>query len=321
MRTITVKDLARDAKEFLRFKRSMGITYQRGEHVLDSFLRFVVQRWGNGKMELDDVVRQWCARRAGCKAVTVANEFGVVRQLCLYRRRYDPSGYVPEHALAPIKESIFQPYIFSHDEVRQVLALASRHHGHFIWAGMLRPLILVLYCTGLRLGEAARLHTTDVNLDRGTLMIRCSKGRSRLVVIRSDLVAELRSYVAQRQRLVRDLGRPDPEAFFLRRDASGLTVRSASEAIRRLLRQLGLKPATGRAGARPYEFRHAFAVHRLTAWANEGVDIHTKLPLLSAYLGHVNIIGTEVYLKATPHLLELASIRFAQHLRGASQTP
>jgi integrase/recombinase XerD len=299
----------------------MGITYQRGEHVLDSFLRFVVQRWGNGKIELDDVVRQWCARRAGCKAVTVANEFGVVRQLCLYRRRYDPSGYVPEHALAPIKESIFQPYIFSHDEVRQVLALASRHHGHFIWAGMLRPLILVLYCTGLRLGEAARLHTTDVNLDRGTLMIRCSKGRSRLVVIRSDLVAELRSYVAQRQRLVRDLGRPDPEAFFLRRDASGLTVRSASEAIRRLLRQLGLKPATGRAGARPYEFRHAFAVHRLTAWANEGVDIHTKLPLLSAYLGHLNIIGTEVYLKATPHLLELASTRFAQHLRGASQTP
>jgi integrase/recombinase XerD len=321
MRTTTVKDLARDAKEFLRFKRSMGITYQRGEHVLDSFLRFVVQRWGNGQIELDDVVRQWCARRAGCKAVTVANEFGVVRQLCLYRRRYDPSGYVPEHALAPIKESIFQPYIFSHDEVRQVLALASRHHGRFIWAGMLRPLILVLYCTGLRLGEAARLHTTDVNLDRGTLMIRCSKGRSRLVVIRSDLVAELRSYVAQRQRLVRDLGRPDPEAFFLRRDASGLTVRSASEAIRRLLRQLGLKPATGRAGARPYEFRHAFAVHRLTAWANEGVDIHTKLPLLSAYLGHLNIIGTEVYLKATPHLLELASTRFAQHLRGASQTP
>lgn len=55
MRTITVKDLARDAKEFLRFKRSMGITYQRGEHGLDSFLRFVVQRWGNAKIELDDV--------------------------------------------------------------------------------------------------------------------------------------------------------------------------------------------------------------------------------------------------------------------------
>jgi integrase/recombinase XerD len=321
MRTITVKDLARDAKEFLRFKRAMGITYQRGEHVLDSFLRFVGQRWGSGNVELDTAVRQWCARRAGCKAVTVANEFGVVRQLCLYRRRYDPLGYVPEHALAPVKESIFQPYIFSHDEVRQILALASRHRDRSIWAGMLRPLILILYCTGLRLGEAARLHTTDVDLDRGTLMIRRSKGRSRLVVIRADLVTELRSYVAQRQRLVCDLGRPDPAAFFLRLNASGLTVRSASDVIRRLLRQLGLKPAEGRAGARPYEFRHAFAVHRLTAWAKEGADIHTKLPLLSAYLGHLNIIGTEVYLKATPQLLELASTRFAQHLRGTSQAP
>jgi len=151
MRTITVGDLARDAKEFLRFKRAMGITYQRGEHVLDSFLRFVARHLGNGKVELDVAVRQWCARRAGCKAVTVGNEFGVVRQLCLYRRRHDPSGHVPEHALAPVKESIFQPYIFSHDEVRQILALASRHRGHSIWAAMLRALILMLYCTGLRL--------------------------------------------------------------------------------------------------------------------------------------------------------------------------
>jgi integrase/recombinase XerD len=84
-----------------------------------------------------------------------------------------------------------------------------------------------------------------------------------------------------------------------------------------MLRQLGLKPRAGRVGARPYEFRHAFAVHRLTAWAEEGVDIHAKLPLLSAYLGHQNIIGTEVYLKATPQLLELASERFEQHLYHA----
>ena len=86
-------------------------------------------------------------------------------------------------------------------------------------------------------------------------------------------------------------------------------IHLASKSPRRqqLLRQLGIKPADGRVGARPYEFRHAFAVHRLTAWASDGVDIHAKLPSLSAYLGHQNIIGTEVYLKATPQLLELAA--------------
>ena len=47
------------------------------------------------------------------------------------------------------------------------------------------------------------------------------------------------------------------------------------------------------------------------------MDIHAKLPSLSAYLGHQNIVGTEVYLRATPQLLELASARFEQHLRDA----
>jgi integrase/recombinase XerD len=37
---------------------------------------------------------------------------------------------------------------------------------------------------------------------------------------------------------------------------------------------------------------------------------------LSAYLGHQNVLGTEVYLKATPRLLQLASQRFEQHSRG-----
>lgn len=318
MTTVTADQLTREAQEFLRFKRAMGIPYWRAEFVLDEFVRYVRRYWGDhGEVMLDDAITRWCARLAGRKAVTVANEFGVVRQLCLYRRRSDPLSYVPEHALAPVKESVFLPYIFSHDEVRRILTAARSHGGRFIWASMLHTLILVLYCTGLRLGEAVRLRMSDVDLDRGILMIERSKGRSRIVAIRADLVTALRGYAAERQRVVRGRRRADPEAFFLRLDASPLTVASASNAIRRLLRQLGIKPPDGRIGARPYEFRHAFAVHRLTAWAKDGIDIHAKLPSLSAYLGHQSIIGTEVYLKATPQLLELASSRFEQHLRGA----
>jgi integrase/recombinase XerD len=318
MTVVTAGRLAEDARQFLCFKRAMGIGYRRGEFVLSGLVRFIAQRWGHdGEVELQDVISRWCARTAGRKAVTLGNEFSVVRQLCQFRRRRDPTSYVPEHAMAPVKESSFLPYIFSDDDVRRILALASSHQGRFIWATMLRTLILVLYCTGLRLGEAVRLHTVDIDLGRGVLKIRHSKGRSRIVAIRPDLIAELRCYSGERQRLLRRCRRPDPEAFFLRLDASPLTMSSASMAIRKILRQLRLKPYSGRVGARPYEFRHAFAVHRLTAWAEAGVDVHTKLPLLSAYLGHQNILGTEVYLKATPQLMELASDRFEQHLRSA----
>jgi len=68
-------------------------------------------------------------------------------------------------------------------------------------------------------------------------------------------------------------------------------------------------------GPRPYDFRHTFAVHRLTRWYRTGVDINARLPWLSAYMGHNDILGTETYLTATPELLAIASRRFQRHMK------
>ncbi|MHB8354577.1 MAG: tyrosine-type recombinase/integrase [Burkholderiales bacterium] len=316
---ITARGLTRDIEAFLRFKRAMGFRYYRAEITLNGFVRFMGQHWGEETpVALDLAVRRWSNRIAGRKGVTVSQEFGTVRQLCLYRRRSDPSGYVPEHALAPIKESVFLPYIFTHDEVCQMLVAASEYQARsVIWHPMLRTLILVLYCTGLRLGEAVRLQKQDVDLRRGTLMVRHSKGRTRIVAFRDDLACELKRYVAARRHLIDEGALDDTPALFLRLGGKPLTVRAASDTLRGLLRRLGMKSSKGRTGPRPYELRHAFAVHRLTAWAVAGGGVHARLPWLSAYLGHQNVLGTEVYLKATPQLLELASGRFAEHLRRA----
>ena len=318
---VTATTLARDAMKFLAFKRAMGMGYRRAEFVLNSFVRFVRDQYDERPVALDQAVTQWATRIEGRKAITVGNEFGVVRQLCLFRRRGDPQGFVPDHAVAPIKESVFVPYIFSHEEVLALVDAAARHEGRNRWGAMLRALTLVLYCTGMRLGEATRLHLVDVDLRKAVLTVQRSKGRSRILAIRDDLVVELRQYLRQRKEVLAANGTDDPLTLFIRRDGSALTVRAASDALRCLLRDLGLKPPRGRTGARPYEFRHAFAVHRLTAWAVEGVDVHAKLPWLSAYLGHQNVLGTEVYLKATPELLQLASQRFEQHSRSKRRLP
>jgi integrase len=244
-----------------------------------------------------------------------------VRQLCLFRRRSDPRAFVPEHAMAPVKESVFVPYIFSREEVISLLDAATKHEDRSIWGAMLRALILVLSCRGLRLGEATRLQMDDIDLRRAVLTVQRSKGRSRILAIRDDLVAELRQYLQRREEVLATSGVGASPALFVRRDGSALPLGVASQALRRLLRELELKPLRGRAGPRPYELRHAFAVHRLTAWAVEGVDVHAKLPWLSAYLGHQNVLGTEVYLKATPQLLALASQRFEQRARRKRSTP
>lgn len=318
---INATALAHDAAQFLAFKRAMGMGYRRAEFVLNGFVRFIRDHYGERPASLEQAVTQWVTRIEGRKAITVGSEFGVVRQLCLFRRRSDPYGFVPDHAVAPVKESVFVPYIFSREEVLALLNAATRHEGRNMWGAMLRALTLVLYCTGMRLGEATRLHLVDVDLRAAVLTVQRSKGRSRILPIRNDLVVELRQYLRQREEVLAANGASDPLILFIRRDGSALTLRAASDALRCLLRDLGLKPPCGRSGPRPYEFRHAFAVHRLTAWAVEGVDVHAKLPWLSAYLGHQNVLGTEVYLKATPELLQLASQRFEQHSRSKSRLP
>ena len=81
----------------------------------------------------------------------------------------------------------------------------------------------------------------------------------------------------------------------------------------------GLKPRKGRAGPRPYDLRHAFAMHRLNSWYKQGVDLHARLPWLSTYMGHVDIIGTETYLNATPELLALAGNRLRRRYKKADE--
>lgn len=322
MTTLTLNELASDVREFLKFKRAMGYSYVRQEFMLASLMHFArnqqsARSASRATISLKETAHAWLSRTENRKGNTVAFELSVVRQLCLHRRRRDPRGFVPEQAWAPRTELPFLPYIFSRQDVRRLLRAASGFRRRNFGPILMRALLLVLYCTGLRFGEAVRLRLSDVDLERRVFFIRESKGRSRLVAFGDDLAGEIKTWLAERDRIVSMRGIPDPEALFLRRGGRVLTIGTANVAVNALVRGEGLKPPQGRIGPRPYDWRHAFAVHRLTDWYYKKVDIHARLPWLSAYMGHLNVLGTEVYLHATPELLRLASQRFAGRLQSA----
>jgi len=242
-------------------------------------------------------------------------DLGTLRQFFRYRRRFDADGFVPGREWAPqATSSSFMPHVFSTDQVRALLHEAGRLRYDLRARPVIRLLILIVYCTGLRFGEAVRLTLQDVDLGGRVFHIRESKGKTRWVPFRTDLGRELKKYRRQRDR-VASVALQAP--FLIRPDGQACSVRGVSGIIRGMLRRLGLKPLRGRVGPRPYDLRHAFAVHRLVAWHRAGVDVHPRLPWLSAYLGHQDIMGTEVYLHATPELLELASRRLHTRLRQA----
>jgi len=158
------------------------------------------------------------------------------------------------------------------------------------------------------------LRLRDVDLEENLFIVRESKGKTRFVPFGEDLHRELLVYLRERES-VADAA-PDC-AFLVQPDGRPYLVKTASDTVRRLLRRLGFKPAHGRVGPRPYDLRHTFAVHRLTRWYRDGVDLHTRLPLLSAYMGHDNLLGTEVYLRATPDLMALTAKRFEGRVQAA----
>jgi site-specific recombinase XerD len=228
--------LAKELADFLVFKRALGFPYGRAEFTLREFDRFV-HRYTRGRPQwrLRGALLSWLASKKGRKPVTVTVELGVIRQFCRYRQRHDPGGFVPGREWAPQStQSEFLPHIFSRAEMRRLLSLAavSGKRGEPMARGSLRLLLVILYCTGLRLGEATRLRFRDVDVARGILFISKSKGRSRWVPFHQSMRPEFARYLRGRRLTIP----ADPEApLFLRRGRM-LSVRHASDLIRGLLR-------------------------------------------------------------------------------------
>ena len=300
-----------DLQGFLRFKRSLGVQYDSAERILRRFDRFVVQTFtARGPIDIKVAIEAWLATLR-CRPVTITNNFVVLRKFCLFLRRRDPNGFVPDRELAPrVYQSHHLPYIFSPAEIRILLDEVGRMQDSFR-SQTYRALLLILYCTGLRTGEAVRLRIRDVNLRERVFRVEVSKAKSRWVPFEDTLARELSNYFRERRLL-----NPATEdsRFLVQPNASPCGRPIVSNRIRVLLREAGLKPGTGRVGPRPYDTRHSFAVNRLTAWYREGVDVQERLAWLSAYLGHDDLLGTQDYLQLTPELRSMVSARHEDYI-------
>jgi integrase/recombinase XerD len=304
--------LAHDLVRFVEFKRALGFSYLRNVFTLRSFDRYVAAHSRRqGRLPLERLLRDWLSRIHGRKAITVAMDLAALREFFRFRRRSDPAGFIPGREWAPQSvESCFVPHVLTPRDVKSVLKAADELPGDRFRALTFKTVILVLYCTGLRPGEAARLNISDVDLWQLTFTIRESKGKTRLVPFRKDLGRVIVRYLKARSRVA-----SKEPAMFIRADGRGYPTRAVCDLIRNLLRKIGLKPSRGRAGPRPFDFRHTFATHRLTRWYRAGADLHARLPWLSAYMGHDDLLGTETYLTATPELLATAGRRFRDRVR------
>lgn len=314
MSQIFQSPIAVDLRNFLDFKRGLGYGYRRAEYTLHEFDRFLVGFAGrNAKWRLDRAAIAWLSSKPARKPVSVSMDAAVLRQLFTYLRRL-PHVHVVEPRWPSLPtESAFVPCHLMESDIVELLGLCRALDRPAFRSSLYRALVLILYCTGIRFGEALRLRLADVDTRNGVLFIETFKGRARWVPFHRTLSRELERYLHERV----EYAPASPGArFFVGSNRRELPVKTAHHTLRGLFTKARLKPEKGRDGPRPYDLRHAFAVQRLTLWYRQGVDLHARLPWLSAYMGHVDIVGTETYLNATPELMDLAAKRLLRRYRS-----
>lgn len=88
--------------------------------------------------------------------------------------------------------------------------------------------------------------------------------------------------------------------FFV--NSNGERHKDIYHSFRQVLKSAGISHGGRGKGPRVHDLRHTYTVHVLRKWVQEGRDLTTALPYLSAYMGHAGIRSSQYYLRLTSEL-------------------
>jgi integrase len=302
--------LRQAVKEYLQMRRALGFKlHDAGKGLLD-FVTFMDQH--RARYITQALALAWAQQPSNVQSARWAQRLAFVRGFAHYRSATDPRTQIPAQGLLPFQPKRAQPYLYSDAEVRSLLRAALKL-PYCYESGKLRPWIYyclfgLLSVSGLRLGEARNLEVRDVDLKAAVLTIRCSKfGKDRLVPLHASTCKVLADYIGRRNRHWRQ--RPVSSYLFVSSWGNKLDGGDIHRTFYMLSRQIGLRGPSDSHGPRLHDFRHRFATRTLVHWYRSNQDTERKLPLLSAFLGHVHVADTQWYLSASPELMREAMHR------------
>ncbi len=299
-------------ERYVAFKRSLGMHFRTDANQLRAFCRAM------GDVDIADVkpdaVLAFIAGRGPVTAFW-RQKWLILSGFYRYALSRGFTATSPLPATLPKFPPPLTPHIYSVDELTRLLEATDTLKGPRSPLRTLtfRTLLLLLYSTGMRIGEALSLTIHDVDVEHRLVTVRDTKFfKTRLVPTGPRLTEELTAYVTRRRHLPLPAG--DASAFFATRTGHAVCYADANRTFCRIRRLAGIRRERGaRYPPRLHDLRHSAAVHRLIAWYHAGADVQRLLPHLATYLGHVDIVSTQRYLSMTPELLHEASQRFEQY--------
>lgn len=162
------------------------------------------------------------------------------------------------------------PVVLTESQVHRLLAAFE--------TARMRVLFTTVYAAGLRISEACRLETRDIDAERGVIHVRGKGGKERLVMLSPRLLVILRAYWKQE--------RPRAPWLFAGKTGNHIAPDVARQAFKKAAAQAKFSRKVT-----PHALRHSFATHLLEAG--------TDLRIIQVLLGHDSIKSTTRYVRVS----------------------
>ena len=167
-------------------------------------------------------------------------------------------------------------------------------------------ILVLLFKTGMRVGELSSLDVNDVDLDKGIVTLKIKKKRTnRVLFLDNEAIVVLHNWLAARKKRKG----AESQALFLSKTGTRITKRTIENAIEKHAERVGLHNPGARLEERftPHCCRHWFVTHLLRAGMSrdfvkelrgdtrgEAIDIYNhidKKELRESYLAHIPQLG------------------------------
>jgi site-specific recombinase XerD len=190
----------------------------------------------------------------------------------LLAKKYISSN--PALYISNIKKEKILPSFLSKNEVEKLLSLIEPKDFK---TSRDRALLELLYSSGLRISEVAKLLESDIDLYEGSVLVKGKGNKERIVPVGDIATRYIREYL----KFKHNQGFKNP-TLFLNKFGKPLSVRG----IRKII-TLWVKKASIHKKVTPHTFRHTFATHLLDA----GCDLRS----IQEMLGHKSLSTTNIY--------------------------
>lgn len=291
-------------EQYMMERRALGFSLKTDEGCIRRFLRDYVEPDDGRVAFTKEYVLEHIGNKLNQQSNTILRDASAINGFLDFASRKGFPVYKIPHKSLPKENRNFRAYIFTDDEIERMLIAAD--HAPFTQQNPARKyqipvMFRILFNCGLRTSELLKLRMCDLDLEENVFIILNTKFHKNRLVPFSDSVAKaLTPYLEMfppesKESLI--FPSSGPRSNGGQYGNSWLQVQ-----FRQLLRMADI-PYNGQGkGPRLHDIRHTFAVHCLNNWVLSGEDLTAALPVLSRYLGHNGLTGTQKYLQLTAQM-------------------